>query len=143
MKHSNSNINPTSESLPTGNNVLAVRLFSSAIAYCDGYSQEAKFKSKMSFDELKNSIMSCFAKGAYKVCLFEDKRKVNDILTIKKEDFSKEEVLEGLFIIDTKNKIQDLKKRKLNIIKKMESLRVSLLELNREIKRLEALLTER
>jgi hypothetical protein len=142
MQIENSNTQITSDSMPVGNMLLAVRLFSSAVAYCDGYSQEAKFKSKMSFDELKNNIMSCFANGAYKVCLFEDKRKVNDILTIKKGDFSKEEVLEGLFIIDTKNKIQDLKKRKPNIIKNMESLRVSLLELNREIKRLESLLTD-
>lgn len=125
------------------NTLLAVRLFSSAIAYADGYTQEAKFKTKQSFDELKNNIMNCFANGAYKVCLFEDKRKPNDFVTIKKEDFSNDQILEGILIIDTKNKIEGLKKRKNNVLSNMEYNRKTLLEINREIHRLDVLLTDR
>ncbi len=120
---------------------LAVRLFSTAEAFADGFSQTVSFKPRKRFEEIKDNIMNCFKMGASKVVLFEDKRK-NDCLTIRKEDFNNVDILDGFIKIDTKNKIEALQKRKLNAISSIEFYKKKILEIENEILKLQEVLTD-
>jgi len=118
MSKNNSNTKPISD---LSKALLPVR-FSTIIAFFDGSynSQITKFKEKVTYEEFKDNIKYAFSKGVRSVRLYENYRKKDDFLEIRKEDFLLDEIELGYRKIQLKNKIKLLEFRKINNNKSIE-----------------------
>ena len=85
--------------------------FYKAVAYADNFIQEAIFKKRLDFDQVKDNVMHAFASGSHKVHLYYDGRK-GLYIEILRKDYSKDQILDGYITIHKKNKIIELEKRK-------------------------------
>ena len=130
--------NDTNEALsePLHKTDVICRLFRAMEGDTEFNSYLQRLPTPMNFDNLKPHICHAFKKGAKAVRLYEDYRKKQQFIEIKKDNFSDSEILEGYETIMKRDRISFLEKQKNILYENIKRNELSLQKIENEIEKL-------